>query len=309
MMELEFYLEQAKATEDGRLSVSQETKSEIVGERNLKQEALVQMIYWDYGKLLQEVFGTEQEGFGLSDKNEGRERLALVAAVGCEESRFDSVLQRFTMGLWDKKGNRLSIALRYSKEEQYTIRVLERLSSRLKKQGMKHMVFFGIPYLEQGELFLYPIEFFEGGPWEDGLIDMGAEVSAQMEMDDPGKREQGSCLPLDSKVLAEMERFLKELRQVSADLFQSGLASVQEEALQILHRLAEESEQLGLHGAAKELGILEEGLQSKRHRMDFEPEPIIRAWIRFYRYLRAGRGKVSLDQALVNLQKEYETHV
>ncbi|MBR6771209.1 MAG: SWIM zinc finger family protein [Lachnospiraceae bacterium] len=45
LMEMEFFLEQGKATEDGRLSVSQDTKGELVGVRNLKKEEISRMIF------------------------------------------------------------------------------------------------------------------------------------------------------------------------------------------------------------------------------------------------------------------------
>ena len=77
MMELEFYLDQAKAAEDGRLSVSRETKSEIAGQRNLSREEIREMVVWDYRELLPMLEGQERR----FRKAEGRELLALAGAV------------------------------------------------------------------------------------------------------------------------------------------------------------------------------------------------------------------------------------
>ena len=170
MMELEFYLDQAKAAEDGRLSVSRETKSEIAGQRNLAREEIREMVVWDYRELLPMLEGQERR----SRKAEGREPLVLAGAVRCGEGRFDSVKQRFAMDIYDRYGRRISVAVNYSKEEKLTIQALERLSARLagqqgkeqKEKGWQEkartLVFFGIPYLEGGSLCLYPIEYFEG---------------------------------------------------------------------------------------------------------------------------------------------------
>ena len=53
MMELEFYLTDAKAANGGRLSVSRETKSEIVGNRDLSGKEIREMVIWDYRRLFQ----------------------------------------------------------------------------------------------------------------------------------------------------------------------------------------------------------------------------------------------------------------
>ena len=45
MMELEFALTQAKAAQDGRLSVSRETKSEILGTRRLDRPEIREMVF------------------------------------------------------------------------------------------------------------------------------------------------------------------------------------------------------------------------------------------------------------------------
>ena len=288
MMELEFYLSHGKVAGGSRLSVSQETKSEIVGIRDLHQNEIRQMIFWDYREILRTCF---QENHQEKD----RERLAFVGAVQCREGTFDSVKQRFTMELCDREGCCLSVAVKYSKEEKLTIQVLERLSERLKKRGMVPLVFFGILYVEQGKLCLYPIEFFEGQRFLEEMEEMeeGPFGTPQISM-------------LNQEQLRSMEQFLREIRETLSDLFQSGLNSVREETLANLGHLAKESEELGLHRAGEELSFLNKSLGEKRHQMEFDPEPVLTSWIRLTTYLDICMDKVSLDQVLAGMMEGKE---
>ena len=136
---------QLKAAAGGKLSVSQETKSEIVGIRDFGSDEIRRAVFWDYEKLLENCFGAcgqEEEG----------ERLVLAGAFHCQKGNFDTVHQRFSMDISDGKGRKITVAVAYSREEKLTIRVLERLSERLKKETDQTLVFFGIPYLEQRQL-------------------------------------------------------------------------------------------------------------------------------------------------------------
>ena len=51
-MELELVLTEAKAAADGRLSVSRETKGEVIGARRLFRPEVQAMIFQDYRRLL-----------------------------------------------------------------------------------------------------------------------------------------------------------------------------------------------------------------------------------------------------------------
>lgn len=309
MMELEFYLDQAKAAEGGRLSVSRETKSEIAGQRNLAREEIREMVVWDYRELLSML--------------EGQEPLVLAGAVRCGEGRFDSVKQRFTMDIFDRYGRRISVAVNYSKEEKLTIQVLERLSARLAGQQEKGwqekehtLVFFGIPYLEGGSLCLYPIEYFEGKRFgavpevpeqkettseqENSLPGWKKESAAGQKEEQIG--EQKTETPPAERTVKALEQLLLEIRQTLGDLFQSGLDSVQEESLSQLRRLEKESGEMGLHGGSEELSRIRAALEQKAHQMEFDPEPVILAWGRLMDYLGACLEKTSFDQALIRME-------
>lgn len=302
MMELEFYLDQAKAAEDGRLSVSRETKSEIAGQRNLAREEIREMVVWDYRKLLSML--------------EGQEPLVLAGAARCGEGRFDSVKQRFTMDISDRDGRRISVAVNYSKEEKLTIQALERLSARLAGQQEKDrkekeiegkgwqekertLVFFGIPYLEGGSLCLYPIEYFEGKRF--GVV---PEIPEQEKETLPGQEKES---PPAERTVKALEQLLLEMRQTLGDLFQSGLDSVQEESLSQLRRLEKESGEMGLYGGSEELSRIRTALEQKRHQMEFDPEPLILDWGRLMEYLDACLEKTSFDQALIHMEENTGT--
>ena len=302
MMELEFYLDQAKAAEDGRLSVSRETKSEIAGQRNLAREEIREMVVWDYRELLSML--------------EGQEPLVLAGAARCGEGRFDSVKQRFTMDISDRDGRRISVAVNYSKEEKLTIQALERLSARLAGQQEKDrkekeiegkgwqekertLVFFGIPYLEGGSLCLYPIEYFEGKRF--GVV---PEIPEQEKETLPGQEKES---PPAERTVKALEQLLLEMRQTLGDLFQSGLDSVQEESLSQLRRLEKESGEMGLYGGSEELSRIRTALEQKRHQMEFDPEPLILDWGRLMEYLDACLEKTSFDQALIHMEENTGT--
>lgn len=300
MMDLEFYLTHAKAAAGGKLSVSQETKSEIVGIRDFGSDEIRKAVFWDYEKLLEDCFGVcgqEEEG----------ERLVLAGAFHCQEGNFDTVHQRFSMEISDGKGRKITVAVAYSKEEKLTIRVLERLSERLKKETDQTLVFFGIPYLEQGKLCLYPIEVFGRERFFDGREELEKYLREQEEPGEHAAKIAGPPAKLQGKsasngpdkdVLQGMESFLGEIREALGDLFQSGLNSLQEETLKNLGRLAGEGGTLGLHRAEEDLGFLEKTLGNKRHQMEFDPEPVLETWVRVMDYVKLCLEKVSQDRAV-----------
>lgn len=301
MMELEFYLEHAKAAGGVRLSVSQETKSEILGLRDFRTEEVRRNVFWNYEELLRFCFQDPKA-------EDGGERAALVGAVSCREADFDTVQQRFSMELTDVSGQKLTVAVTYTKEEKLTIQVLERFSERLKKQGDRPLVFFGLPYLKEGRLWLYPVEIFEGerffsepGEMEQYLRDKGLwEEGRKEEADGQGDRPDRDAGP-DKELLQGMKQFLEEIQEALGDLFQSGLNSVLEETLGNLERLAEESSSLGLHRAGSDLAFLKKALSEKRHQMEFDPKPVLEVWVQLTDYVRICLEKVSLDQALLDM--------
>lgn len=318
MMELEFYLNQARAAEDGRLSVSKETTGEAVGQRNLAREEIRDMVVWDYRRLpaaLEAKLLPEAGGNLPGQELAVRESLVLAGAVRCGEGHFDTVQQRFSMEIFDLEGRKISVSVRYSEQEKLTLRVLERLSARLaaRKQKEAPLVFFGALYLEGGRLCLYPIEYFEwekflplqenSGQTKEKRTDTGAVRKNGTETA-VGQSSSGNGKALPLETAEELEQQLLEMRQALADLFQSGLYSVQEESLSELLRLEREEEELGLHGGSEKLCALRKALEEKRHQMRFDPEPALEAWGWLMEYTKICLEKLSLDQALLRMEAE-----
>ncbi len=296
---LAFELKNAKAAFGGRLSVSRETLGEITGARDLGEDAIRGLIFWDYGRLLLEYYGGGKRDESRKKTQKGkipggapRERLALVGALRWGETFFDEVEQRFSWTLYDEEGRQLFVSLKYTKEERLTITLLERLEQRLRSRSYGSIVFFGALYLKEGRLCLYPIEFF-----------LQEEDTLRPQKEDALGEHASCCQEADQMVpdrqaLLVMEQYLKEAERQMADVFVSGLYSVSDEMATRLLECAKEGERLGLHGAGRELGLMGKLLLEKRHQMEFSPEPVVEAMCRLERYLLACREKLAYDQAL-----------
>lgn len=283
MTEMVIRLKNAKAAKGNRLSVSQETKGEILGKRILSDPAFQKKTVWDYRILLEQYFSKPLE------EQEETDHLALVGAVRCGECVFDQIEQRFFLPLYDLRGRKISISLRYSKEEKYTIRLLERLQKRLTEREEKVFAFFGRLYLEKGSLVLYPIEFFDG-------------VSVRKEENDEEKEAGANEKEVDGKVLREFMNCLTQADQALADLFQSGLDSVLDENIERIARIGCECEEMGLHFAGKTLKDMQKMLRAKRHRMNFCTEEILHIWAKLVRYLGYCREIIARDSAFLAME-------
>lgn len=304
LLELEFELNGAKAAAGGRLSASQETRGEAVGQRDLRAAAFLESVVWDYRKLLCESF---EPG---SVRGRG-ERLVLAGAVRWEEPEFDRVAQRFSWRLFDWQDRELIISVKYTKQERLTIQLLERLEKRLWNRGCEALICFGSLYLENGRLCLYPIELFPQAARPAGeQIEKRAErenAGGSESEEDCGKEQaaidKGELLrkQADLSALQTLSRYMNETFGLLTDLFTGGLLSGSEETEKALLRQSEDGERLGLHRAAGELKKIGGYLQEKRHCMEFSPEPTVFAVMRLWRYLTACKEKLSYDEAAVGM--------
>ncbi|MBD5396139.1 MAG: hypothetical protein HDR71_18210 [Lachnospiraceae bacterium] len=287
MQELEFELQNAKAAYGGRLSVSQDSKAEIMGMRSLQKEEVRQMIVWDYEEL-------------LDNKKKTPEKLALVGTVRWDETSFDTVQQRFSWRIYDRLGRSLYISIKYSKEERITINFLERLYRKLKEREQKAIIFFGSLYLdEEGRLCLFPIEFFLKEAEELLQYEISRDTGSNVE----AAAKTGTLKTEDLKIMKQYHR--EALHQLS-DLFASGLDSVQEDTIEQITQLAEEGERLGLHFAGKNLENIAEHLREKRHRLLFSPEPVLITMGQMEAYLNLCKEKLSYDTALLAMRETKE---
>lgn len=314
LQSLEFDLINAKAASGGRLSVSKDSKGEAVGERRLLREEIKELIFWDYEALLQANFGISEEGAEQAVQNRAsgrREKLALAGAVRWDETVFDTVEQRFSWSLYDKNGRRLYISFTYTKEENLTVRLLERLQKRLEKRCAKAIVFFGSVYLDKdGKLCLYPIEFFikeaEEIAGQEGLTAEPERGHPDPEPSAAGRRATEPGLDKASapsrEILRSMEQYRREVARQLSDLFVSGLYSVQEDTIARLSGFSSEGERMGLHYAGAAFARIGSSLEERRHQMEYAPEPVIRELRTLEAYLQACRKKLSYDLAMLSMR-------
>ena len=92
MSEMEFELKDAKAAAGERLSSSQDTKSEIIGPRNLELPQIQELVYDDYELLLHDYFGPKQnhgsdtgagsDDFGEYDGSESGDDAGEISDIG-----------------------------------------------------------------------------------------------------------------------------------------------------------------------------------------------------------------------------------
>lgn len=290
LTEMEIHLTNAKAAKGNRLSVSQETRGEIIGSRSLDNVVFTEKTVWDYRQLLEQYFSKPLE------EQDETDHLALVGAARCGKAFFDQVEQRFFLPLYDAAGHRLAISLRYSKEEKYTIQVLERLQKRLQEREEQAFAFFGRLYLEKGALVLYPIEFFDKA---DTL--KNDEIHGQVWLQTESNESEA-----DAGILQQFVDYLNQVEQILSDLFQSGLDSVLEETVQGMVQLGKEGESLGLHLAGEKLTAMAEALQTKRHQMCFSPEEVVSTWAVLEEYLTDCRELIARDTAYLAMKPEDE---
>lgn len=151
------YLENGKINEENRLSSTKEAVAEITGQRSLSKEVVDMHTYDDFEKLFEAKFGEWKKIQKLTET----QKLAIVKPESVEEAAFDNIAQKFSMKLLDKEGRVLIVKVSYSKEENYTIRYLERLYKRIQRGKKELPLFLGIVYLEEGRMKMYPIEDYE----------------------------------------------------------------------------------------------------------------------------------------------------
>lgn len=151
-------LTNGKVSVENRLSSTSEAMAELVGNRDINQDVLKTHIYSDFGKLFSETFGDHWHENDEADREINH--LAIVRPSAVEQSDFDNIRQAFFMRLVDEQGQSLSIKMTYSKEDKYIINHLERLHRRIKEGRRGVPDFFGRLYIEDGELRMYPIEYY-----------------------------------------------------------------------------------------------------------------------------------------------------
>ncbi|MCM1540841.1 MAG: hypothetical protein NC121_06210 [Blautia sp.] len=150
----------AKCDERGRLSSSQDTRGEVVGEQRLSLSDIEGWYYRDFGKLFTEQIGKRRKAWLAGGSSREAAELVFVQPDSCEPAEFSQTGQQLSLPLYDGEEREVTIEVAYSKEEAGTIRYLERISKG------QPPCFVGKLYLKDGRLRMYPVAvqnaFFEG---------------------------------------------------------------------------------------------------------------------------------------------------
>lgn len=163
------HLTGAKCDSRKRLSSSQDTKGEYLGERTkvnrLGLEDIKGWYYDDFARLFEEQISAPKNWLKEQDSDSGQDiKLVFVQPEYCEKAYFSETEQRLFMNLYDKMGRELIVEVEYSQKESGGIRYLERITNE------KLPCFLGKLYMRDGRMRMYPITVFEKEELdEDGI--------------------------------------------------------------------------------------------------------------------------------------------
>ncbi len=214
LLKVRIHLTGAKCDVRNRLSSSQETKGEVIGEQGLLFSDIKSWYYRNFDKMFSEQIGkqrkawlAEQDDAGAaggsgsteSGGNEARAasgkgvELVFVQPDSCAKAEFSQTGQQLTLPLYDKAGREILVEVVYSRQESGTIRYLERIS------GRKPPCFIGKIYLRDGRIRMYPVDLLEleegigtGETEAEGKISGGKQVGAGHTVNEPGNIGEGA---------------------------------------------------------------------------------------------------------------------
>ena len=335
LTQLRIRLRNAKANEKRRLSSSGETQGEILGARNVKRSEIAGCYYTDFRKLFREQIGNttvswapeEEKEYGFDESRHP----VLVQAAECGEGQFDQITQTFRMELRDGQGVVLTIEVAYSKEEDFTIRYLERVARRIQRDHRSIPCFVGDVYLEDGKMKLYPITFLEAKEIiEDEMPETGAagvarttttrqsgttgaieamesgraagtgtsETAENIDIPENADTQETTVPPEAVEVIRE---FSDRITGVLADLFQSGFLTVHDSTLEELDAAVSRAEQYGMEALSAMLAELSAELKQQRHQVHGQSRKLYDVYGKLNQYLYLCRKQLEVDQAAAQL--------
>ncbi len=309
LTQLRIRLKNARANEKNRLSSSGETQGEILGARNVTRSEIAGCYYTDFQKLFREHIGTEAVSWAPEEEKEygfdESRHPVMVQAAECGEGVFDEITQTFRMELADGRGVPLSIEVAYSKEEDFTIRYLERILRRIHRDNRSIPCFVGDVYLEDGKMKLYPITFLEPKEIiEDGLSGAeavgtarAAESAAAGEWTETEAAESISS----PEAIEAVRAFSDRITGVLSDLFQSGFLTVHDSTLEELDAAVSRAGQYGMEMLSAMLAELGDGLKRQRHQMNVRNRELFDLYGKLNQYVYLCGKRLEIDQAAARM--------
>lgn len=293
------HLSKCKVNSEGRLSSSQETVAEYVGVRTFDAEGIRKNSFYDFAGMFQKKFSPDWEKYM-------EERLVLVYPEAIENAFFDNIRQQFFMLLKDSNGKYLKVRIAYSPEESYNIRYLERIYKHISDGKRKPACFLGTVYINDGELMLYPIEYYgditrdkardETGHKTDedkkakyGKTDM-ENKNTDNEADDYGSSSGGTSY----KGIREQ---LDNCRNLMTHVFQSGMQAVSGQTISDIKKNAVTAMQYGMEKLSHMLNTLASAMEDRKHSMSLsDNKELVSVFVNVNIYITEALSKVKYDE-------------
>lgn len=291
-------LSKCKVNDEGRLSSSQETAAEYLGVRTFDAEGIRKNSFYDFAHMFQKKFSPDWEKYM-------EERLVLVYPEAIEDAFFDNIRQQFFMLLKDGNGKYLKVRIAYSAEESYNIKYLERIYKHISDGKSKPACFLGTVYINDGELMLYPIEYYEditkektdektaGKNIEDGKKDTNKEV-ADGKADDHADDHEISYNGMFYKGIREQ---LDNCANLMTHVFQSGMQAVSNQTIIDIKQNAVISMQYGMEKLSHMLNSLSSEMENMKHSMSLsDNQELVSAFVGVNIYIAEALSKVKYDE-------------
>lgn len=299
LLKVRIRLTGAKCDGRRRLSSSQETKGEILGESELLVSNIGGWYYRDFGKLFSEQIGrqqrewlSEQEETGTEEAQTGAE-LVFVQPESCVKAEFSRTGQMLSMPLYDKMGREIIVEVTYSKQEADTIRYLERLSEK------EPPCFLGKIYLRDGKLRMYPVDLPKVRDDFGEAPGSHSEEDSNKSLQENKNLMSGGMSPYKSKYQV-MEELSGEIQGLMEELFQSGFSTVHESTLQGIGKATALTAQYGMDYLSSLLSELAREMEKSRHQMEKSLSAMTEAYTNIDEYLYLCRQKTAYDRGAEN---------
>ncbi len=276
------HLSKCKVNDEGRLSSSQETVAEYIGVRTFDAEGIRKNSFYDFAHMFQKKFSPDWEKYA-------EERLVLVYPEAIEDAFFDNIRQQFFMLLKDSNGKYLKVRIAYSVEESYNIKYLERIYKQISDGKRKPACFLGIVYINDGELMLYPIEYY-GDITGDETRDKTEEKTAGKDIGD-GKKD------MDSMSYRGIREQLDNCGNLMTHVFQSGMQAVSGQTINDIKQSTVTSMQYGMEQLSHMLKDLSSAMEDMKHSTGCsDNKELVPVFVSVNIYVAEALSKVKYDE-------------
>lgn len=279
-------LSKCKVNSEGRLSSSQETVAEYVGVRTFDAEGIRKNSFYDFADMFQKKFSPDWEKYM-------EERLVLIYPEAIEDAFFDNIRQQFFMLLKDGNGKYLKVRIAYSAEESYNIKYLERIYKHISDGKRKPASFLGTVYINDGELMLYPIEYY-GDITRDKARDETGHKTDEKTVDDEADDYGSSSGGTSYKGIREQ---LDNCQNLMTHVFQSGMQTVSGQTISDIKKNSVTAMQYGMEKLSHMLNTLASAMEDRKHSMSLsDNQELVSVFVNVNIYITEALSKVKYDE-------------